>query len=361
MLTKERMTRTINSVKDINLAWLQDTLRDQEEFIQDGILDLHVKQVGEGIGQLGEFALLETSRESGKTTNIFAKIQTPVEGMDNLAKDYNFYLREVRFYESLAESINVKTPKAFYVEYDPDSERVVLLLEYMDGWYHPDQIQGASEKEIEVAIKGLIPISAQFWGTIQEIEWVPNMKADYLLKFVDDMRDYHPEFLKHFSHLMNSSRESNLNKIVEYYPNFPDLFTQGTLTLNHWDYRVENLFFTPELDDITVIDWQLVMAHIPGWDLAYLLFTNIEVDLRRKIYASCCKQYLDGLSEEGIHFSQKDLERNMMLSLLAVTSFAVIGGANADRENERSVKLFEVFTERVFSAIEDYDAMKFIS
>ena len=97
------MTRTINSVKDINLTWLQDTLKDQEEFIQDGILDLHVKQVGEGIGQLGEFALLETSRESGKTTNIFAKIQTPVEGMDNLAQDYNFYLREVRFYESLAE------------------------------------------------------------------------------------------------------------------------------------------------------------------------------------------------------------------------------------------------------------------
>ena len=182
-----------------------------------------------------------------------------------------------------------------------------------------------------------------------------------MLRIIDDMRDYSPEFLNRFSRIMNGSRKANLNKIVEFYPNFPDLFTRGTLTLNHWDYRVENLFFTPEVDDITVIDWQLMMAHLPGWDLAYLLFTNIEVDLRRKIYTSCCRQYLDGLSKEGIHFLEEDLERNMMLSLLAMTNFPVIGGANADKENERSIKLFEVLGERIFSAIEDYDAMKFIS
>tara|TARA_X000000368_G_scaffold141896_1_gene111769 strand:+ start:4511 stop:5578 length:1068 start_codon:yes stop_codon:yes gene_type:complete len=355
------MTRTVNSIKDINLKWLQDTLGGQEEFIKDGVIDLNLKKVGEGIGQLGEFALLETTRESGKKTNIFAKLQTQTEDMDNLAKDYKFYIREVRFYEFLAKSINVKTPKAYYVEYNPENERVVLLLEYMDGWYNPDQIKGATEKEIEVAINGLIPISTQFWGTIQEIDWVPNMKVDYMLRIIDDMRDYSPEFLNRFSRIMNGSRKANLNKIVEFYPNFPDLFTQGTLTLNHWDYRVENLFFTPEVDDITVIDWQLMMAHLPGWDLAYLLFTNIEVDLRRKIYTSCCRQYLDGLSKEGIHFLEEDLERNMMLSLLAMTNFPVIGGANADKENERSIKLFEVLGERIFSAIEDYDAMKFIS
>ena len=31
------------------------------------------KQIGEGIGQLGEFALLETKRESGEKTNILTK------------------------------------------------------------------------------------------------------------------------------------------------------------------------------------------------------------------------------------------------------------------------------------------------
>ena len=67
------MTRTVNSIKDINLKWLQDTLGGQEEFIKDGVIDLNLKKVGEGIGQLGEFALLETTRESGKKNKYFCK------------------------------------------------------------------------------------------------------------------------------------------------------------------------------------------------------------------------------------------------------------------------------------------------
>lgn len=355
------MTRTLGSIKEINLSWLKETLLEVKEFQNDEITGLDVKQVGEGIGQLGEFALLETTRVSGKKTNIFAKLQTQTEDMDNLAKDYQFYLREVRFYQNLAKDIDVKTPKAYFAEYDPESERVILLLEYMDGWYNPDQVKGATEKEIKVAIEGLIPISTQFWGTIKDIDWVPDMKVDYMLKIIDDMRDYQSEFLNRYDHVMTDSRKEDLAKIVDFYPNFPDLFTEGELTLNHWDYRVENLFFTPAVDDVTVIDWQLMMAHLPGWDLAYLLFTNIQVDLRRELFKDACKQYLDGLSKQGIKFGPEELERNMMLSLLAMTNFPVIGGANADKENERSMKLFEAFAERIFSAIEDYDAMRFIA
>ncbi|GIS32533.1 MAG: hypothetical protein Ct9H90mP4_04470 [Gammaproteobacteria bacterium] len=51
----------------------------------------------------------------------------------------------------------------------------------------------------------------------------------------------------------------------------------------------------------------------------------------------------------------------MMLSLLAMTSFPVFGGSNYDLDNQRSQKLFEALAERIFSAIEDYDAMRFIS
>ncbi len=355
------MTRTINSINEITLDWLIETLSEVKEFQEDKIIELNVKQIGEGIGQLGEFALLETKRESGEETNIFAKVQTANEDLDNVAKDYQFYLREVRFYKNLAHKINVKTPRPYYVEHNAETEKVVLLLEYMDGWYNPDQIKGASKQEIDVAIEGLIPISTQFWGTIKEIDWVPDMKEDYMLKLVDDMVEYQPEFLKRFGYLMNDSRRGNLSKIVDYYPKFPEIFSNGLLTLAHWDYRVENLFFTPEVDDLTVIDWQLMMAHKPGWDLAYLLCTNIQVDLRREIYDESCKKYLEGINSKGIEFTEDQLEEYMMLSLLAMTSFPVIGGSNYDLDNQRSQKLFEALAERIFSAIEDYDAMRFIS
>ena len=130
--------------------------------------------------------------------------------------------------------------------------------------------------------------------------------------------------------------------------------------MTHWDYRVENLFFTPKADDLTVIDWQLMMANKPGWDLAYLLCTNIKVDLRRKIFDESCEAYLSGLRDNGIDFGREELNKNMMLSLLAMMTFPVVGGANYDLENERSKKLFEVLTERLFSSVEDYNAISFI-
>ena len=354
------MTRTIESLEDINLGWLNETLSPTEEFRQKKVIELNVKRIGEGIGQLGEFALLDTTLDCGQKLNIFAKIQTETEDMDSIAQDYQFYIREVKFYQNLCSKLNVKTPKPYYVEHDEETGRVLLLLEFMDGWYNPDQIEGASEKEIKLAIDGLIPISSQFWGSIDELEWVPNMKESYMLNLSTDMIEYQPEFLKRFEHLMNDSRVKLLDKVVKWYPNFHNVLSEGTLTLTHWDYRVENLFFTPEVDDLTVIDWQLMMANKPGWDLAYLLCTNIQIDLRRKIFDESCTEYLNGLKKNGIDFASEELHKNMMLSLLAMMTFPVVGGANYDLENMRSKKLFEVLTERLFSSIEDYNAISFI-
>ena len=219
---------------------------------------------------------------------------------------------EVKFYNNLSSQINVKTPKPYYVEHNEVSGRVLLLLEYMDGWYSPDQIEGASVKEIELAIEGLIPISSQFWGTVRDIEWIPDMKESYMLKIVDDMVEYQPEFLNRFGHLMTDSRKKLLNKIVDYYPNFPQILSDGILTLTHWDYRVENLFFTPNVDDITVIDWQLMMANKPGWDLAYLLCTNVQIDIRREIFKESCEVYLQGLKNNGI--DQEKYSSNVKLN-----------------------------------------------
>ena len=354
------MTRTLESLREINLDWLNKTLSLTEDFKEKTVVELDVKRIGEGIGQLGEFALLDTTLDCGKKLNIFAKIQTETEDMDNIARDYQFYVREVKFYQNLSSKLNVKPPKPYYVEHDDESGRVLLLLEFMDGWYNPDQIEGASEKEIKLAIEGLIPISSQFWGNIDELEWVPNMKESYMMNLSSDMVEYQPEFLKRFDYLMNDSRIELLDRIVKFYPNFHDLLSEGTLTLTHWDYRVENLFFTPKADDLTVIDWQLMMANKPGWDLAYLLCTNIKVDLRRKIFDESCEAYLSGLQDSGIDFGREELNKNMMLSLLAMMTFPVVGGANYDLENKRSKKLFEVLTERLFSSVEDYEAISYI-
>ena len=48
--------------------------------------------------------------------------------------------------------------------------------------------------------------------------------------------------------------------------------------------------------------------------------------------------------------------KNMRQAMCAITCFSVVGGGNCDRANERSVMLFVKLTERLFAAIDDYDA-----
>ena len=52
-----------------------------------------------------------------------------------------------------------------------------------------------------------------------------------------------------------------------------------------------------------------MMANKPGWDLAYLLCTNIKVDLRRKIFDESCEAYLSGLRDSGIDFGREELNK----------------------------------------------------
>ena len=50
----------------------------------------------------------------------------------------------------------------------------------------------------------------------------------------------------------------------------------------------------------------------------------------------------------------------MKISLLAMMTFPFVGGANYDLDKKKKKKLFEVLTERLFSSIEDYDAISFM-
>ena len=56
------MTKTINTIQDINIDWLNSALEGIDEFKEDPIKDLNVNEMGEGIGQLGQFALLKILR-----------------------------------------------------------------------------------------------------------------------------------------------------------------------------------------------------------------------------------------------------------------------------------------------------------
>ena len=355
------MTKNIpTSMHEVTDQWLIDILSSQQAFADDPISSVDRQSVGDGIGQVGEFNKVVVTTESSKQTTLFLKLRAPIEGMHAVALRYKMYEKEVRFYNELAAQMDVRTPEVYYADYDPETENVALLMEFLDGWHSPDQITGASHNQTLAAIKQLAAINAPYWNRTQDLPWLPTMQTDYMQQTISDMAACSDIFFQRFGTELPISK-SDFDRIIESWPAVLDGLSEGNLTLTHYDYRVENMFFSSDESEVAVIDWQLIGALRAGWDLAYLIGTNIPSEQRRANEQQYIDLYLDCMRDQGVNYSEAELRHDMKWSLLGLCSIAVIGGANFDVSNERSFELFKVISIRLFDTIAEHEALSVIS
>ena len=230
----------------------------------------------------------------------------------------------------------------------------------MDGWYSPDQIEGATREEMEKAIRGLAPLTATYWNSRlrQSVDWLGDSLADYYLKISADYLTSREGFLERFADRLPADIESTVDRIGAAKGGLLHAQAQGTYALTHWDFRVENMFFKQDQPDVVVIDWQLLMWMKPAWDFTYLCFTNLPVENRRAWFADLAGLYLEELARYGVtDYSMDELMDDVRLCLLGISVVPVVGGANIDRSNSRSMDLVGSVAERAFAGIEDLDQL----
>ena len=354
------MTKNIpSSMSEVTDQWLIEIISAHPDYTDSAIKSIERQTVGEGIGQVGEFNQVVIETHAGAKTKLFLKLRAPIEGMHAVALRYRMYEKEVRFYNELAAQMQVRTPKVIYADYDTQTENVALLMEYMEGWTSPNQLSGASHNQTKAAIRQLATINAPFWNRTDELPWLPTMQTDYMRLTIQDMQACKDVFWDRFGADVPIS-EDDFYSIIDQWPAILDGLCAGTLTLTHYDYRVENLFFSADETDVAVIDWQLIAALRAGWDLAYLLGTNVLTEQRRDHEQEYIDLYLASMSNHGVDYTEAELRSDMKWSLLGLCSIIVIGGANFDVSNERSFQLFKQMSVRLLETIADYDALSVI-
>src|SRR4029077_11694666 len=124
--------------------------------------------------------------------------------------------------------------------------------------------------------------------------------------------------------------------------------------LSHADWRLDNLFFTPD-DDVVAVDWQLVDRSVAPRDLAYLVTQSLNVETRAG-YEQAFTAYLEDLAAEGItpdaDWAWAMYRYGTMLGLV----YPVIVAGGADLEAPRHVALAHALLVRSLRAIELLDA-----
>ena len=343
----------------VDADWLRTNLGAHPVFAIDPIETVELSPIGSGIGQSSELMAATVGAASGARHELIIKLQSENPDMHDVLMRYKNYEREARFYALLADKVPLRTPSVFVSAFDAITERVLIIMERIVGWHSPDQITGATLDEVRIATEQLARLTAAFWNSPlrNRYHWLGTPLAPYYQSLPADYCAVVDGALDNFAAVSPASTEAAARRIGERMAPLLAMQAEGDHVLTHWDYRVENMFYGPD-GEFALIDWQLMQWMRPGYDFAYLIGTNIDVELRRSAEQDLIEVYLEELRRHGVEdYDRAALLRDMRLGLLNLTCIPIIGGASCDMDNPRSVALFGAIMARGFQMIEDWDAM----
>ena len=134
----------------------------------------------------------------------------------------------------------------------------------------------------------------------------------------------------------------------------------GPFAVVHGDYRLDNLMFSPDGQDVVAVDWQTVTSALPARDLAYFIGTSLPTDQRRSQEEGLVSRYYEELRARGVHdyaieqcmadYGRGHLQGPMITVLGSMTS-AEIRGAAAD-------EMFLSMASRSCSAVRDHGSIE---
>lgn len=345
-------------IADIDVAWLNQVLGDEFGTIESA----STERFGEGVGILGELARFTLTYASGETgpKTLIAKCASPSDENQSLAVAMGFYIREVNFYNAVADGVDVRVPTPYHAQASETGVPFVLVMEDIVGATTPDQLAGLTVEQITTIISTIARLHIQFWGTpeLGDLEWLPPMNND-LYKGAQPMATaLFPSFAEHYGDKIPSDFMERIGVSCERYTELLDYTTTiGTTTFAHTDCRAENyLFGGSDGDDaVTVIDFQLSTRHIGMYDITNLLSGSMDPELRRAHEVEIIRGYVNQIVAAGIDFSFEQAMHQYRVCLLQQMAAQVIS-SSLEGGNERGAALLEQLHLRPVMAAIDNDA-----
>ena len=352
--------------KRITLEWLNEVLHASGYLRDANIVSLSREPCGAGEGFVSDMArlTLKYDKESDELPNtMIVKMPTTFRSALGVALQYNLYEREIRFYTEVAPKSPIRVPNVIYSDYDSEAKKYILILEDCACYKMIDQIEGLNYEQVKTIINAIVDFHARWWDApdLFSFDWMPKPKDEVSMALIDTYRDYWDLSIKseEFKKFLPEGGQEVGEKIYKQFPWLIESVPDENLTIAHFDFRADNIFFDFENQEnpIIVIDWGSAVVNGGMLDIAYLLGGSIKIELRRKIESEMIKFYMKRLEEKGITGFDFDEAWDFYLrSLMCYAYLPVLGFTQLDWSDPRGVELGELIVKRHFTAIIDNDA-----
>jgi hypothetical protein len=335
---------------DLTADWFSEALNEP-------VTGVRISPLGVGVGLVG--TLFRVALEAnGSARTVIAKLAAPTEDGRFVASVLNMYGREVGFYTELSGRTPIAHPECFYAAHDPSSQDTVLLLEDVSTRGSAfDQVSGCTYDQAGAAIETIARLHANFWddASLAKHEWLLPLGAEPYPSASAMAYDMAwPVVQEFFEDLIDDRVQSFGDGYSKRIAGLYSKLSEDPCVLSHADWRLDNLFFSPD-HDVIAVDWQLIDRSVGPRDLSYLVTQSIEVD-DPACYRSAFDKYLTELRDLSVDVDPEWAWEMYRYGTLLGFVYPVIAGGALTIADPRHIELVRALFRRSVGALRALDA-----
>jgi hypothetical protein len=296
--------------EEADARWLTAVLHHAGAIGEQRVVDVASEPVGTGqMADSVRFRLTYDAEAPGAPHSVVGKF-TPA---DETSRATALALRtsevEVRFYQEVAPTVGMRTPRCYFADVDTASAAFALVLEDMAPARQGDQMAGCTVDEADLALAELSRLHAPRWAdpTLAQVAWLDRRHTDAGAAGEEVLPLLFEGFVARYGDDLDEGvvavGERLFPRIGAYLAPRP-----GPRTVQHADYRLDNLLFGTDdrAPAVTVVDWQTVTLGPGPADVSYFLGAGLDPEARRAGESELVGEYharlvaggVDGYSQE---------------------------------------------------------------
>jgi hypothetical protein len=279
------------------------------------VRDFAMQRVGTGqIGQSVRFSLDYAEAEEGAPATLVGKFAAPEPDSRNTGIVLGNYRREINFYNHLAGTALIATPRCYLAAIDDETHDFVLMMEDLAPAEPGDQLKGCTLEQARLVVREAAHLHASHWDdpAIEDLAWVSGTRAAAGLSSTgssdpDVLKNLWKGFCARYGERLAPDALHVGERLIARYDRYQTAY-QGPKSLVHIDFRPDNMMFgTPAGGrPVTVVDWQSLAFGCGVTDVAYFLAGALKPDERRRRERDLLAEYHQRLAELGVRY---DFER----------------------------------------------------
>ncbi len=328
----------VSSPEAVDAAWLTAVLGHADALGEAKVIGAVPTKVGDGmLGESVRFDLTYDRPTADAPKSVVGKFPSADPVSRATGAGFGLYLNEVRFYQEIAPTVAIRTPRPYMAQIDEATQDFVLLLEDMGPARGGNQLTGCSLADAEVAMDEAAALHGPRWGD-PKLGEVAFLNRDN--SAVGGIAQMFPAIFQAFEARYGEVLEADFmddcrdfaGNILAFYEGGP----AAPRTLQHLDFRLDNMLFEPQGGrwPLAVLDWQSVTLGPGVLDVGYFIGAGLPAELRRKHEKDLLRRWLEALKRHGVDYGWDeawDAYRHYLLQGVFTAIFASVGTKQTER------------------------------